>query len=92
MTNPYESPQTTPVEARPLWVRFTLWKVPTRRAAMLYVWFSILFAVACGVVGFWFSTAWAGLLVACAAPVYGVAIYWMDRHDGWGNEKPQPPR
>lgn len=86
--NPYESPQalessTEEFQPRPMWVRVGLWLVPTRRAAMGWMWFSVVVAVVCFLIPPPLSWAWIGVVFIFAALWYKLSMRWMDHHDRW---------
>lgn len=72
---------TTP---RPLWVRVGLWKVPTRQAAVAWMWLSVALAAACLVCGLWISYFFfIGVALLGASAWYLCAMRWVDRHGEW---------
>lgn len=86
--NPYESPTPGQFDAnspppRPAWVTIGLWGLPSRGAAMGFLWFTVALAVVCGIAGFRYPLAWSGLAVILASLWYGLAIRWVDRHGEW---------
>jgi hypothetical protein len=69
---------------RPVWVTVGLAGLPSRAWAWAFFWFSVLTAVACGVLGVLFTPiAWLGTLFLLAAGWYWGCIRWVDRHDQW---------
>jgi hypothetical protein len=67
----------------PWWVQLTFVGVPSRRAALLYFWLSIVTAIACVAVAFAWPPAAFGGLMALAAGWYHFGIAWVDRHGRW---------
>jgi hypothetical protein len=70
-------------EARPGWVRVSLWRVHQRRTAWAFVWL-------CGLLTFFFGGTLGPILVLAAA-AYLAAIVWMDQHDAWPEPLGAPP-
>ena len=70
-------------ERAPVWVLVGLWGVPSRTAAMIYLWTTLGIAVACLGLGFLFPFAWSGTLFVLATLWYWAAIRWKDRHAHW---------
>jgi hypothetical protein len=55
------------------------------------MWFSLLLAGACGILGARYPRATAGVGFVFAALWYWAAVRWVDRHGGWhatGTSKP----
>jgi hypothetical protein len=78
---------------RPLWVRFSLWGVPSRNAAWVYVGVCGLGLIGClvaAVVRHWFFFI-AALAAAWSAVMYWQAILWVDQHDSWDKTSNSPP-
>jgi hypothetical protein len=69
---------------RPWWVAIGLWGVPTRTAALVYLYISLGLTVASIAAGFVFPLYWGGCLLIFAAMWYWLAIRWVDQHGGWG--------
>jgi hypothetical protein len=70
-------------EEYPWWVKVSLWGLPNRAAVRVFVWLSVLAAVACGVYGFWDGRFFVGLLFLLAALMYWLSIRWVDRNGSW---------
>lgn len=64
-------------------MKLSLWGLPNRAAVGVFVWLSVLLAVACVVYGFWDSRYFVGLLFLPAALIYWQAIRWVDRNGSW---------
>jgi hypothetical protein len=89
--NPYQSPtasagsdsiepERTP---RPLWVRFGLLGVPSRRAALVYFWASLFTSAGCMLGGYFDPRLIVGVPLVFAASWYWACIRWVDLHDQW---------
>ena len=79
-------PRVLPYKGRekvPVWVLVGLWGVPSRTAAMIYLWATFVVAGACLVLGFLQPFAWAGVAFVLATLWYWAAIRWKDRHAHW---------
>jgi hypothetical protein len=63
---------------RPVYVRFALWGLNSRSAAVVCAW--VCLAVAAGSACFRF---WAGLIFLVAAGWYWKAVRWVDRYGRW---------
>jgi hypothetical protein len=72
-----------PREEYPWWVKLSLWGVPNRAAAWVFVWLSVLLAVAFVAYGFWDSRYFVGLLFLLAALWYWLALRWVDHNGSW---------
>jgi hypothetical protein len=71
------------LDDRPLWVRVSLWKVPSRGLAWGYFWLSIAITAGCVAWGFIDSRFFSGTLFLIAAGFYLASILWMDRNHRW---------
>jgi hypothetical protein len=71
------------VMSRPIWVRIGLWGIGSRGAALGFMWFSFIAAIACSAYGFYDPRFFAGGLLVLAGIWYWLCIRWTDEHDGW---------
>jgi hypothetical protein len=69
--------------ARPWWVRVTLWGLPSRVAALSFVWLCVGLAAAFVFLGFRDRRFSLGAIWLLAALGYLRAVRWVDRHGGW---------
>jgi hypothetical protein len=81
--NPFESPHASDSNLRPVWVRLGLWRVPTRKTAVAWMWIALAIAVLSLIVSYWVPRAFIGVVMLGAAIWYACAIWWMDRHGQW---------
>jgi hypothetical protein len=90
-SNPYRSPRCPSGESsggdeprrRPLWVRFGLLGVPSRRAALFYFAASLVTSAACMVGALYDRRLIVGVPLIFAASWYWACIRWVDLHDQW---------
>jgi hypothetical protein len=66
-----------------MWIQVGLWGVPSRIAAMIYLWATFVVAIACLALGFLHPFAWSGMALGLATLWYWAAIRWKDRHAHW---------
>jgi len=69
--------------ARPWWVKLTLWGLPNRFSALIFVWFCVTLATAFVMVGFRDRRFSWGAVWLMPALGYLRAIRWVDKHGGW---------
>ena len=70
-------------EAPPWWVAVGLWGIPSRAAAMAYLYGTLTVAIVSAAAGIVFAPAWVGVLMLLASGWYWASIRWNDRHGGW---------
>jgi hypothetical protein len=68
---------------RPWWVKVTLWGLPNRSAALVFVWFCVAVATAFVLLGFRDRRFSWGAVWLMPALGYLRAIRWVDKHGGW---------
>ncbi|MCM8530816.1 MAG: hypothetical protein NE330_06630 [Lentisphaeraceae bacterium] len=67
---------------KPTWVKLGLASIKTRKAALGYLWFSVITFIGCIVYSVIYKNY--GALVFILAPIwYQAAIRWMDKNEGW---------
>lgn len=69
--------------ARPLYVSLGLWGVPSRAAALVWMWSCVAVAVLGIVLGFFKPVFFLGASLLISAAWYRAAIGWMDRNRAW---------
>jgi hypothetical protein len=67
----------------PFWVQIGLWGIPSRGAALAYLWVTAAAAAGSLLLGFFFPFAWVGLTMLLATWWYWASIRWADRHGHW---------
>jgi hypothetical protein len=70
-------------DARPWWVKLTLWGLPNRASALFFVWLCVGIALAFVLLGFRDRRFSIGAVAIVAAFGYLRAVRWVDRHGGW---------
>ena len=68
---------------RPFWVKATLWGLPNRTAALVFVWFCVALATAFVLLGFRDRRFSWGAVWLIPALGYLRAIRWVDNNGGW---------
>ena len=68
---------------RPWWVKFALWGLPNRTAALVSLWFLVAVAAGCVAFGFRDIRFSFGAVALLLAFWYLRAIRWVDGHGGW---------
>jgi hypothetical protein len=69
---------------RPWWVKVGLWGLPSRGAAVAFVWLSLVVALAGAVLGVLLDPVfYLGLAFLFAALWYWLAVRWVDYYDDW---------
>ena len=68
---------------RPWWVKVTLWGLPNRSAALIFVWFCVALAAAFVLLGFRDRRFSLGAVWLMAGLGYLRAIRWVDKNGGW---------
>jgi hypothetical protein len=70
----------------PLYVKLGLWMVPSRRAALAYMWGSAAFALASAGAGLLIDPFFFfGLGLLASAAWYWAAIQWTDKFGTWAS-------
>jgi hypothetical protein len=69
--------------ARPWWVKLTLWGLPNRASALFFVWLCIALASAFVVLGFRDRRFSLGSVWLLPALGYLRAVRWVDKNGGW---------
>ncbi len=67
----------------PLWVRFGLWSIGTRRVALAFEIASAATALTCLVLGFVNANLFIGTLLFAAAYWYAICTRWVDNAGLW---------
>jgi hypothetical protein len=73
----------TPPNARPWWVKVTLWGLSSRTAALFFVWLCVGLALASVFLGFRDRRFTIGAVSILGAFGYLRALRWVDEHGGW---------
>ena len=69
--------------ARPWWVKVTLWGLPNRASALFFVWLCVGLALVSVFLGFRDRRFSIGAVWILAAFGYLRAVRWVDEHGGW---------
>lgn len=69
--------------ARPFYVSLGLWGVPSRSAALVYMWSCVAVALLAIVAGVFNPVFLLGAPLLISAAWYRAAIRWMDRNGAW---------
>jgi hypothetical protein len=64
-------------------VYWGLWGIKSKGVALGFMWFSIVLAAGCFVVGYLRPKAFLGVLLLIAAAWYWYSIRWVDKNSTW---------
>jgi hypothetical protein len=67
----------------PVWVKLTLWGIPSRYGAWVFVFLCLALGGAGVVIGSWDRRWYLAVFAAPCAVPYWLALRWVDRHGTW---------